>query len=340
MALERFRSGGARGIARFLSDHQHCDAGFDVRREAGAGTGRLSITCKGCGEGITYKAAEAGELAAGPPLTNGDGVGVGAPAPAPAPRREPKKPRRPAAPELTAPGPRKPVGTRSVALGRGGLPRWVPTLLIGLVIAAGLAMVAIGISRSGEEGGQAAGPAEATAPAETAPPAETTAPAETTPPEATAPEPTATQAAAPPPAEPPDAVTLRRQSFDTFAIGIPAGWRRDKGGEMPSIHAPGRVAEIVVFSEPGEESLGDLADGAASYLADRHDDARIGRPRPAGFGDVGALRVTAAYGGGEERAFVLAAKSSSYLILCRVDRGLSTTVAAQADAAMASFRPR
>ena len=33
MALERFRTGGARGIARFLSDHQHCDAGFDVRRD-------------------------------------------------------------------------------------------------------------------------------------------------------------------------------------------------------------------------------------------------------------------------------------------------------------------
>ncbi len=73
---ERFQSGGARGIARFLSDHQNCNAGFDVRREDGAGTGRLSITCKGCRQAITYKAAEAGELAAGPQLENG-GSGAG-----------------------------------------------------------------------------------------------------------------------------------------------------------------------------------------------------------------------------------------------------------------------
>jgi hypothetical protein len=67
MALgERFRSGGARGIARFLSDHQDCNAGFDVRREDSAGTGRLSITCKGCHQAITYKAAEAGEWPPGP----------------------------------------------------------------------------------------------------------------------------------------------------------------------------------------------------------------------------------------------------------------------------------
>ncbi|MBM3666202.1 MAG: hypothetical protein FJW90_01750 [Actinobacteria bacterium] len=63
---ERFRSEGARGIARFLSEHQHPEAGFDVSREAGPGSGRLLITCLGCGASIACRAVDAGEMAACP----------------------------------------------------------------------------------------------------------------------------------------------------------------------------------------------------------------------------------------------------------------------------------
>ena len=65
MALgERFRSGGARGIAQFLAEHQHCDAGFDVRRDEAPGSGKLTITCQGCGQTVSYNAAEVGEIGA------------------------------------------------------------------------------------------------------------------------------------------------------------------------------------------------------------------------------------------------------------------------------------
>jgi hypothetical protein len=49
-------------ISRFLAKHQDHDAGFDVGREAGSGTGRLRIVCLGCGESIEYRAGEAAEI--------------------------------------------------------------------------------------------------------------------------------------------------------------------------------------------------------------------------------------------------------------------------------------
>ena len=184
---ERFRSGGARGIARFLADHQDCDVGFDVRREAGAGTGRLSITCKGCGAGITYKAAEAGELAAGPQVENG-GAGLAEPPPAPkedAFKPVPRSPRRSTDRRLTG---------------------WIPMFLIGALVVAGLVLIAVGVLRSDGES-DSSGP---TAPT----PTENTAPAETTPRSAPP-----AQAPPPPQREAPE-VRLKRRDFEQrFAIG-------------------------------------------------------------------------------------------------------------------------
>src|SRR5688572_23437309 len=159
MALgERFRGGGTRGIARFLADHQHCDAGFDVRREDEPGSGRLRITCLGCGDTVAYRAAEAGEMAAtGIDIaTNGEGrapVRVPPARPAP-PARAPAPPAEPAGQAATPP-PRDPETGRDAPgqppvrqgpdtrLSR--LPGWVPAALIGALIAGGLAMVVIGL---------------------------------------------------------------------------------------------------------------------------------------------------------------------------------------------------
>jgi len=69
---ERFRGAGSAGVAQFLASHQHCDAGFDVRRDRGPGSGGLKITCKGCGESVEYLATEAAEMASGPPIEDGE----------------------------------------------------------------------------------------------------------------------------------------------------------------------------------------------------------------------------------------------------------------------------
>jgi hypothetical protein len=338
MALERFRSGGARGIARFLSDHQHCDSGFEVSREAGAGTGRLSITCKGCGHGITYKAAEAGELAAGPQLSNGGNAHAPElPSLAPSPR-PPAGPRTPAPGPVSPPAP-GPVGTEPVRGGRGRLPRWLVPALIGLVIAAGVVMIAIGLTRSGgeaasPEGGTPTAPAEATAPAETAPPAET---------EPEPPPPAETAAPAPAPAPSPSAqgARLKRREVDgRYAIGVPVGWDGESDDGVLSITPPGGVAAIRIFYEPGAESDMELAEGARGFLADEHDGAQVGRPQRIRVGSIRGLEVTATYGGGTETAMVLTRGGYSFLVLRRVDRGASEAVAGEASASFASFRAK
>src|SRR5829696_3820067 len=51
-------------ISRFLAEHQDHDAGFDVGREAGSGTGRLRVVCLGCGASVEYRAADVESVAA------------------------------------------------------------------------------------------------------------------------------------------------------------------------------------------------------------------------------------------------------------------------------------
>src|SRR3954453_4909404 len=62
-------SGRTTAISRFLAEHQDHDAGFDVGREKGSGTGRLRLVCLGCGETIEYRAGEAAEI---PPDSSAD----------------------------------------------------------------------------------------------------------------------------------------------------------------------------------------------------------------------------------------------------------------------------
>src|SRR3954454_22628719 len=42
------------GLSRFLIEHERCGAGFDVAHPAGVGSGRVSITCRGCGARHEY----------------------------------------------------------------------------------------------------------------------------------------------------------------------------------------------------------------------------------------------------------------------------------------------
>lgn len=53
-------SRGTSAISRFLVEHQDHDAGFDVGREAGSGTGHLRVVCLGCGESVDYRTTETG----------------------------------------------------------------------------------------------------------------------------------------------------------------------------------------------------------------------------------------------------------------------------------------
>ncbi|MGH2955536.1 MAG: hypothetical protein ACRDL6_00880 [Solirubrobacterales bacterium] len=338
MALgERFRSGGARGIALFLADHQHCDAGFDVRRDE-AGSGRLRITCLGCGETVDYRAAEAGELAAGLPMKvaeNGGEAGGREPA-VPAP---PEPPRAAAPPELR---PRRPASSSRWSR----IPGWVSAALIGALVVAGLTMVAIGVLR--DDGEQAQDPT----PTQTTPQPETT--PQQAPPEgageqqqgaggqgrAQPGEGTTQPQGAGGAAAGAEDVPLRQRRFaDRFTIGVPPAWDHGAEGGAVVITAPGATAELNIFFEGGERPPGRLARAAADFLDQRHQRGKIRKSQPVRVGSRRGLRVRITYPGGEEVAVVVAAKGFSYLVLRRVDRGASPDISRQAEAALASFRP-
>lgn len=334
MALgERFKGSGARGIARFLSEHQSCDAGFDVRRGDPSTGGRLRITCEGCGASIDYRAAEAGQAASAPGVIGAPSNGVSsASGPAADAGLDPlaaavtDPPPESAAP----PAPRPEVRPRVTAkTSRGGLSRWLPLALIGALIAGGLAMIALGLSRSGDE--QAPEPAE--------PVASQPAPED----EATGEDGAAAGAEA---EQPPEAagsgstgVALKRRRFaGRIAIGVPAGWTVSRRPDGATLEAPGASAEVSVFFGPSALAPLEFARASRPFLAERHPGARLGSPRGTRFAGAPAARVRVSYAGGEELATFVATAGVMYALLRRVDRGASQSVAAEAEASTASFR--
>lgn len=327
---ERFRSGGARGIARFLAEHQNHDAGFDVQRDQSQGTGRLRITCKGCGETIDYRAAEAGELAAaGDALENG-----GSTARAEAGAEQSARRVGPARPAPRPEPSRRPTGPAARPL----VPRWVPTAAIALLIGGGLLLIAIGLIR--DSGGQQ-NPA----------PAPTTAPQQQQQREPQQQSPANTQTA---PAAPPaqqgaaagqgqagaSTVTLHRRSFaNRFSIGIAPGWQTGQKDGAITITAPGSVAEIDVYFQSGERPPSAMVGAASGFLEQRHPNGRVGSPHPTHLAGSPAVRVTTSYPGGAEEAVILSRGGYTYVVLVRVDRGANPAVQREAQAELNSFRP-
>lgn len=386
---ELFRGGGgARSIAEFLSQHQHCDDGFDVHRDAG----RVSIACRGCGQRVDYKPAEAGQVAAAtlPPARgpgNGvDPVGEAAPPPpvvpppavpppatpppaaphqaAPPPVAPPPVPAPPATPPPATPAeqaapptpppqapapppagppelglPRGPVAkgppglhrmggsAKPPAKRRGGLPGWLPIAVIGFLILGGIVLIGIGfLTDAGEQETVTPEPAqEAERPSEQG----TNEPNQDEGQQAEQPQ---------QPATPPAAGIDRRTFADRFELGVPAGWDSSQG-EGVTLTAPGRKAAVQAFFGSRRGSVDQLADQAAALLRQRHDGARVGRPRPTRIGGLPALRVNAVFRGGEASAIVLNDGGFSYLLTVRIDRGASQQISGQAEAVVQSFRP-
>jgi hypothetical protein len=161
------------GLSRFLVSHEACGAGFDVAHPAGVGSGRVAITCRGCGERHEYATATieverevrlervlapsrtfagAGHQPAPPPVEEEPTEVLPqeepvrpplAPAPPLAPRRRPPA-QRPARPERG----RRPAEGRRPGRRRGG--HRLTLALIGISIAA-LAFAGWRLTSGGED---------------------------------------------------------------------------------------------------------------------------------------------------------------------------------------------
>lgn len=325
MALsERFKGSGAEGIARFLADHQHCDAGFDVRRGDKATAGRLRITCDGCGESIDYKAGEASDPASTGVALPEPSNGIPVTTTPDAPTLEPTNGSQADADAVGAPDPPSPDAGGPT----GRRPRrWIPLALIAALIAGGIGMIAIGLLRSDDgQGGDGAQPVAS----------QPDVPA--TPPAAGGGEPAATGPGADT-APPADTVALNRRTFAArFSIGVPEGWSASGSADGATIEAPGSTAEVSVFF--GRSDLAPLAFARRSepFLAARHRGAEVGAPRATSFQGSRAARVRVTYRGGAELATFASIGGVVYALLRRVDRGASRPIQAEAEAAFASFR--
>jgi hypothetical protein len=306
---ERSRSGGARGIAHFLSEHEDHGGGFDVQREPGEGTGRLTVTCGGCGEAIEYQAAEVDprELAA----TEAEGLDGWGPIPPAEPAAAPSAP-RPAPPRRRPPQPeRRGKRTRRAS----GSSRWLATGAIALLIVGGLVMILVGVMRD-NGGSQSAAPGTQQAPAQTS---------------------TGTKSAPTPSGG--GTSGLQRKTFaNRFSIGVAPGWQTGQKQGATALTAPGGVAEVDVYFQKGENSSNAMAKAASSFLERRHPDGQAGKPQTVQFAGSSAVRVAMTYSGGEEIAVVLPHGGYTYAVLTRVDKGANQAIQSQAQQQANSFR--
>ena len=300
MALgERFRSGGARGIAQFLAEHQHCESGFDVRRDEAPGSGKLTINCLGCGKAVSYNGAEVGDIGAfdlpedRPTRTKGRGPIDRASAGATATNgAEPPVRSEPGGRAISGPGRRRVGGSRS----RGGLPRWAVPAAIGLLIAAGAAMIAIGLSDSGGDGTSEAPPAPTQAEA----PAEPTTPA-------------AEEPAQPVEAPTPGGVALQNRFFGIFTVGVPAGWTASTETDGATLEAPKSTAGLSVIAGGSSLSPLEFAQQSEGFLACRREGAGVGQPKPIRFQGRPAARTIVSYPGAEEQVTFVSSGDTVYV---------------------------
>ena len=292
------------GLSRFLVEHEPHGEGFDVAHPAGVGSGRVSITCRGCGARHDYATAtleiereliiEPVEPTASQP--NGGSrtsvAGVGRP-------KEPE----PAKQEPV----RRPARKRPSRLVTAGL----------LVLAAAALAFAVVRLVDGSGGKTSSTPAKP----------------KPSPAAATNP----TRPAAPNGERVRDAIPI---STPAFALRAPRGWVRDtsRGGLL--IHPPGRRSPSiqVFFQRRPELSIGAVASRTAAFLRSRGAKPNAAAKRLRVRGDP-AFRITARAANRTVTATGIRHGKTMFLLVSSRGRAQGPG-AREAAAVERSFRPR
>jgi hypothetical protein len=341
------------GLSRFLVQHERCGAGFDVAHPAGLGSGRVSITCRGCGARHEYATAT---IEVERELTIEPAETTGRPQPQPPPRREPppipprpapypESARRPAAavpPESERPaeaaGPRQAArSAEGRAARRPGtvVPRpesaaiaawrrfWrSPQATLALLLIAAVAL-GIGVVRLVNGGGESNGTRPAPAPPVTSAP--------TPAPSGPIGEP------APTPSRPPT-TTLRTQRF---TVEVPKGWteRTSTGGLLLQPRGGGRVNVQIFFQRSPGLGLTRMAHQTSRFLRREVPGASL-FPRKIRIGDRPSYEITARGPGETAIAVDILRDPYRYLVLRRIFAGAQPHTSFAAGRIVSSFRPR
>jgi hypothetical protein len=370
MEASRRQPGMLEGLSRFLIQHERCGAGFDVAHPAGLGSGRVSITCRGCGARHEYATAtieferelkiEPAQPPGRPPAPPSpprraapipprpapypDATQPAPPTPEPEPPRPSQRPapaQRPAAASAPAAGARtrRPTPRPAISAPPGPTPmrrlgnalRSPQSTVVLLVIAA----VALGFGVVRLVNGNGSGHHATTA----APP-----PASTTPTL-----PTTTTVA--PPASTPPAQTgnlpgvgqpaTTRLETQRFSIDVPRGWTQhtSTGGLLLQPPGGGRVNVQIFFQRSPGLGPAEMGTQTAAFLRRQVPGAAL-FPRQVRIAGRPAREITARGPGETAIAVDVLRGPYRYLLVQRIFAGAQPHTTVAANRVVMSFRPR
>jgi hypothetical protein len=345
------------GLSRFLVQHERCGAGFDVAHPAGLGSGRVSITCRGCGARHEYATAtievereliiEPAKPAEPAPEPQPPAAEPPAIPPRPAPYPESRRPAPvPPAGEESAPA-RRPRPRREVDLTRastepssppaapgrgtatatppragappGGILRSPRTTVALLVVT--VAAVGFALLRLvNDDGGESSNPV-----AQPSPPA--SAPAKPAP---------SGSGGLPTPAEPPT-TTLRTERF---SVQTPPAWTSQTAEGGLLLEPPGgeRVNVQIFFERSPGLSASQMAHDTADFLRREVPGASL-YPRRIEIAGAAANELTARGPGETAIAVNVLRGPYRYLIVRRIFAGAKPHASLDAGRIVRSFRP-
>jgi hypothetical protein len=347
------------GLSRFLVQHERCGAGFDVAHPAGLGSGRVSITCRGCGARHEYatatievereliiEPATPTDPAREPEPRTGEPAAI-PPRPAPYPESRRAAPLPPAGDRSAPTGPGRtgrrrevdlthaeeppaevaaagrgaapPAHQRAEAPARGGFLESPRTTIALLVVT--VAAVGFALLRLvDDDGGKSQNP-----PAQQSPPA--SAPA--------TPAPTGS-GGLPAPSEQPT-TTLRTERF---SVQTPLDWTRQTAGGGLLLEPPsgGRVNVQIFFERSPELSASQMAHNTADFLRREVPGASL-YPRQIEISAGRAYELTARGPGETAIAVDVLRGPYRYLIVRRIFAGAKPLASLAAGRIVRSFRP-
>jgi hypothetical protein len=329
MEASHRQPGVLEGLSRFLVQHERCGAGFDVAHPAGLGSGRVSITCRGCGARHEYTTATIG-LEPEPPVAPAASEAPQAPErgripprPAPYPDAEPKELPHPGAEppaqrkRLPEPLPAAADATPSRDRESEGGDVWSsPRTTVALLAVAAIALVvAVTALLTDGNGGDdnAAAPGQPTTPS-AAPPSPGPAP----------------------PAPPPATVTLHTS---LFSVELPNGWSRRSASGSLLLEPPGSGRANVQVYYQASPSLSEPVMGrkTARFLRREVPGASL-YPQRTEIDGQDALQFTARGPGETAIAVNVLRGPYRYLLVRRIFAGAKPHVSLAAGRIVRSFR--
>lgn len=322
MEAARRRPTALDGLSRFLIEHEACGVGFDVSHPAGLGSGRLSMTCRGCGRAHEYAAAtiEVEREIEVEPVT------------------------------VTARPPARPLATpRNRRLPtRRSRDRAIVAGLLAVSIAA-LAFAGIRLSTGTGESSAPVAAATHPNPTRAAPRARTRSPQA-----AATPNPQAGQAKRETPsrgqgegaaaAKPPTRPVAGEKLVKTprFSLIVPDSWRQRTVDGGLLLAPPGAApTSVSAFYESNVEmTLQAMSAKTAEFLRSRAPTGTIVSSKRLRVGGHPAFKLRDRSPAGSETALGVLADPYRYLVVTGVEAGAAAPIRAAAARALRSFRPR